>query len=57
MVLLDTETPSTSREIYSEDAEGERGCEFESHLRQQDMYFTKTGRNVHFRNIKIKLRK
>ena len=23
MVLLDTETPSTSREIYSEDAEGE----------------------------------
>ena len=23
MVLLDTETPGTSREIYSEDAEGE----------------------------------
>ena len=23
MVLLDTETPSTSREIYSEDADGE----------------------------------
>ena len=28
MVLLDTETPGTSREIYTEDAEGEAHCKF-----------------------------
>ena len=33
VVLLDTETSGTSREIYGEDADGEMGCEFESHHR------------------------
>ena len=48
MVLLDTETPGTSREIYSEDADGSmakalgllsRGCEFESHHRHPHRKF------------------
>ena len=38
MALLDTEIPDTSREIYSEDADGET-CEFESHHRHPHCKF------------------
>ena len=57
VVLLDTGTPGTSREIYSEDADAdaERGCEFESHPPYDYLYrqIFQTTSNIKCLTIKL----